>query len=215
MAQGTVAPKVLCHLVCPSSPAARHPPCNTQWAMGTPLMGCHHRAMGTSLVGCSHRAARNAQWGCLHQAVVSHARFPSAPEERTPPSPGLRIHPWCLPGSCAPWTPAPAAARSLRDNFSRSRGGLWGESRRPARCGVGGVRAEISPPHTPPLGFLLQRSCSQKAGWRLAGCPPASRISGCSLKLADSYLTQTAKLLSFPLGPPSLSLLKCQITAYI
>lgn len=34
-------------------------------------------------------------------------------------------------------------------------------------------------------------------------------------RLADGSLTQTAELLAFPLGPPSLSLLKYRITAYV
>lgn len=122
--------------------------------------------------------------------------------------PGAR--PVAVPAGCPPLS-EPGACETI---FAEATVERSGESRRPVRCGVcGGVRAEIPPPS--PLSFLLQRSCSQKAGRRLAACPPASRISGCSLKLADSYLTQTAKLLSFPLGPPSLSLLKCQITAYI
>lgn len=160
---GCVAPAVQRAMGSGNIPAGLHPACEVQDAAGTSLLGCPHRAT------CNRAVLGGLPSRCNVQRATCNGDVPA---RLCCPMPGFgvpRRSALLLPQGRAPWTFALAGARSPQDSFSRSRGG-WGKSRCPVRSGGEGVRAEIPPPPS----FLLQRSCSQKAGRRLAACPPAS-----------------------------------------
>lgn len=185
LTQGTVPPKVLPPCVAPRVPpprlrGTRYATCNGQWERprwaapsmqgarckvqrGRPCWAAPtmQRATGLSLVGCPPRATCNVQRatgtslpGCLAPCQVSgcpggaRSSFPRA----VPPG---HSH---LQERGAPKTVLAEAVEG-------------GEKADALGEAVGRGSGLRSPPRP---SFLLQRSCSQKAGRRLAACPPAS-----------------------------------------